>query len=120
MNQEEHNTQCAIFRWVETEIVRHPELAFMFSTLNGVRLTIGTAKKAKAAGNKKGVPDIWLPVKRGICSGLVIELKREIGGVVSKEQKEWLAFLNDQGFKAVVRRGFIAAITEIQNYLTGV
>ena len=91
----------------------------MFSTLNGVRLTIGQATKAKRSGNKKGVPDIWLPVKRGKFSGLVIELKREIGGVVLKEQKEWLAFLNKQGYNAVVCRGFMAAITEIQNYLTG-
>jgi len=118
MKQEEYDTQCAVFKWELTERVRHPELKFMFSTLNGVRLTVGGAVKAKKAGNKKGVLDIWLPVKRGKYSGLVIELKKEIGGVVSKEQKEWIAFLNEQGFMAVVCRGFVETVTEIKTYLS--
>jgi hypothetical protein len=119
MKQEEHDTQCEIFRWAETEMVRHPELKYMFSTLNGVRLNIGQAVKAKKAGNKKGVPDIWLPVKRGQYSGLVIELKKAVGGTVSKEQANWLGFLGGQCYRAVVRHGFMDAITEIIDYLKG-
>ena len=118
MKQEEHDTQCALFRWELTERVRHPELKYMFSTLNGIKLTIGQAVKAKKAGNKKGVLDIWLPVKRGQYSGLIIELKKEVGGTVSKEQKEWIVFLNEQGFKAVVCRGFMETVSELLAYLS--
>jgi hypothetical protein len=116
MKQEEHETQCEIFRWAETEIVRHPELKYMFSTLNGVRLNIGQAVKAKKAGNKKGVPDIWLPVKRGQYSGLVIELK-SMTGTASDEQLEWIAFLQAQGYRACLCFGFMESVNTIKGYL---
>jgi len=118
--QEEYHAQCAIFDWANLEVNRLPDLEFMFSTLNGVRLTIGQATKAKRSGNKKGVPDIWLPAKRDKYSGLIIELKKVKGGVVSKEQKRWIEYLRTQGYCALVCRGSEVAIAEIKYYLAGV
>jgi hypothetical protein len=89
----------------------------LFATLNGVKLPIGLAKKMKFAGNKKGVPDLWLPVRRGRHSGLVIELKKEVGGKVTPEQKVWLAKLKGEGFCACVCNGFTETINKLESYL---
>jgi hypothetical protein len=96
----------------------YPDLRYLFSTLKGVRLPIGLAKKAKAAGNKRGVPDIWLPVRRGKYAGLVIELKHG-DNKPSDEQLDWLKFLNSQGFCAALAWGADEAISLIERYLDG-
>lgn len=71
----EYDHQCALFDWADMNLGRYPDLVYMFSTLNGVRLPIGLAKKVKRAGMKKGVPDVWLPVPRGQFLGMVFEMK---------------------------------------------
>ena len=117
-NDEEYNSQVALFEWAEHNIVKYPDLEFMFSTLNGVKLPIGLAVKMKKAGNKKGVPDIWLPVPRGFnYCGMVIELKKEKGGTVSKEQKVWLKKLSDGGWCSCVCEGFKEAQEKVEWYL---
>lgn len=112
--------QTCIFTFAQRNEHIYPELKYMTGSLNGVKLSIGAAKKAKAQGLKKGFPDIFLPVKRNGYSGLFIELKRLKGSYATPEQKEFLKFLNEQGFKAVVCKGHKAAIEEIENYLKGV
>ena len=64
------------------------------------------------------MPDIVLPVARGENHGLYIELKI-IGNRPSKEQKEWLKLLKEQGYRAVVCYGSEEAIKEIETYLGG-
>ena len=71
----------------------------------------------KRQGMRPGVPDISLPVKTEQYGGLFIELKKEVGGKVSDPQKDWIKFLNEQGYRAVVCYGWINAVTEIKNYL---
>ena len=115
--QEEYHAQVAIFEWSYHNETKYPDLEYLFSTLNGVRLPIGLAKKVKRAGNKKGVPDIWLPIARDEHKGLIVELKREKGGTVSPEQKKWLKKLNMEGFCAVVCYGSEQAIQTIERYL---
>lgn len=112
----EHDEQVTIFSWAALQEKRYPQLKFMFSTLNGVRLTIGQARKAKSSGNKRGVPDIVLPVKNDSYNGLWIELK--VGkNRPSKEQKEYISFLNNQGYYAKVVYGASSAIKLIIKYL---
>ena len=113
----EYQEQVIVFQWANLHLNRYPELELLHASLNGVKLTIGQAMKAKRSGMIKGVPDISLPIKRGEYSGLYIELKRIKGGVVSKEQKRWLALLAEQGFRAVVCNGADSAIAEIKTYL---
>jgi hypothetical protein len=47
--------------------------------------------KNKNMGVKKGVPDLTIVHSRGV---LYIEMKKIKGGLVSKEQKEWIRDLN--------------------------
>jgi len=115
----EFQEQCEIFIFAQimVDTGQHPELALLNGSLNGVRLNIGQAVKAKRAGMKRGFPDIFLPVARGGYHGLFIELKRIKGGVVSPYQKQWLNDLTDQGYFACVCRGADAANRLLVKYL---
>ena len=84
----ESDEQISLFAWAELNKGRYPELKLLNGSMNGVRLTIGQAVKAKRCGMKKGYPDLFLPVKRGEHNGLFIELK--VGeNKPSPEQLEW-------------------------------
>ena len=113
----EYQEQCTIFEWCELMSAKYPMLKYCHSSLNGVKLTIGQAHKAKLSGMKKGVPDIFLPYNNGEYTGLFIELKRVKQGVVKPEQKDFIAYLNSQGYKAVVCKGSTDAILTLKEYL---
>ncbi len=117
----EHSEQCVVFEWLKFCKLDGAELAF--SSLNGVRLPIGLAVKAKKAGMKPGVPDIFVPVPRRWYDGayqycgLFIEMKREKNGRLSQEQIDWRAALEGRGYRVVVAKGAQAAIDAIKEYL---
>jgi hypothetical protein len=113
----EHDEQVAVFEWAALNEGRSPELALLFATFNGVRISIGAAVKAKAAGNKRGVPDIFLPVARLGKHGLWIEMKVS-GGRLSPEQKAWHANLRSQGYHVEVCWTWLEAVNAIETYLT--
>jgi hypothetical protein len=110
----EHQEQVKLIQWCNA----HPVADCIFSSQAGVRTTIGTANKAKAEGMRKGVPDLFLPVPAGGFHGLFIELKRVKNAKPSKEQQDWIEFLNKQGYFAIVCYGADEAIAVIQRYLT--
>lgn len=113
----EYDDQKAIFDWASLIESKYPELELLHGSLNGVRLTIGQSVKAKKAGMKKGFLDISLPVKNKTYSGLYIELKREIGGIVSNDQKKWIKLLQKYGNFACVCKGREAAKEIILKYI---
>ena len=124
-NSDEFNIQCQIFEWAELKQVQLPELALLNGSLNGIRLTIGNAVKAKRIGMKKGYPDLFLPVARGGYFGLYIELKPKWRGIKkrqrpkpTKEQVWWLQELAKQGYSCHHVNGYEAAISVIEQYLT--
>ena len=109
--------QAKIFKWAEHYALENKLIKVLNGSLNGVRLSIGQATKAKRTGMKKGFPDIFLPVPKNDYHGLFIELKREFSGTVSKEQKIWLLALNRQRYLAMVCKGSDDAINLIKQYL---
>lgn len=108
--------QC-LMRWAEWARGKYPELKLLYHIPNEGKRSIATGGKLRAEGLRKGVPDICLPVPRGRYHGLYIELKRLKGGRTSPEQKQWLSDLQAVGHRAVVCNGWVAAKTEIENYL---
>lgn len=67
----------------------------------------------KREGMSPGFPDLMIPALM-----LYVEMKRQKGAksVVSKEQKDWIAYLNTlPGQKAVVAYGAKDAIEQIEN-----
>jgi len=63
-----------------------------------------TAMKMKMEGQSKGFPDLFIPELK-----LFIEMKRQKGGVLSQDQKDWIAYLNTIGYDAHVCKGAEAA-----------
>lgn len=113
----EYAEQAALFQRAQLYARQYPELQFLNGSLNGVRLTIGQAVKCKKIGMRKGYPDVFLPVKRGVYSGLYIELKRIKGGSIQPEQREWREFLLSQGYAHLFCKGADEAWKVILEYL---
>ena len=115
----EYFHQVHIFQFAEIMQVQYPELRLLNGSLNGVRLSIGQAVKAKRAGMKAGFPDIFLPVARSPYNGLFIELKKKSGSPITKEQKAWIEDLVKQGYCAMVCRGADMVKAILIQYLRG-
>ena len=92
--------------------------ALYCASAGGVRTSMKQAIKMKATGYVKGVPDLQIFEPMGNYHGLLIEIK-DIKGVVSKEQKEWISQLNKRGYYATYSRGFDATIKVIDDYFKG-
>ena len=114
--RDEHAEQVALFRWADIAQVRYPELALLYAIPNGGHRHIQVARKLKAEGVKRGVPDICLPAPRGDWCGLYIEMKTA-RGTVSKVQRGWLKALQGQGHRVAVCRGWEPARLFIVEYL---
>lgn len=114
----EMDEQIAVFEYAHYAAKQDPRWKLLFATMNGVRVSIGLARKMKRAGNRPGVPDLFLPVVGYAgCPGLWIELKRLKGGVLSDDQKWWHAALAMQNYQVRVAKGAAAAISLIKEYL---
>jgi len=120
--QGEFEEQVKVIEWANMNLKRYPCLKFLHASLNGVRLTIGQAVKAKRGGLKKGVPDLFLP-KRARCdtlevvySGLYIEMKYG-KNLLSAGQIAWARHLNHEGYRVETCYTAKAAIKVIEEYL---
>lgn len=108
--------QAALMEWAEYNSARFPELKYLHHIPNGGKRDKREAARLKKQGVKAGVPDLCLPVPRGKYHGLYIELKAEKGRPTAT-QKNWIAYLNQTGYKAVICRGFEHARETIVEYL---
>lgn len=113
----EAEEQTSFFQWLYLKSVKHPELKYAFAIPNGGSRHRLEAKNLKAQGVKSGVPDIFLPLARKGKHGLFIEMKRRKNSHTSPEQKEYLAYLQSQGYEAKVCKGLDDAIALTEDYL---
>ena len=109
----EHLEQVTLITWYR----RTYKNDLLVAVPNGGKRHIKTALAMKQEGVSKGFPDLFLPVPNSKSHGLFIEMKRQKGGTVSKEQKAWLEYLNSVGYQAVVCKGFLEAKEVIECYL---
>ena len=115
----EADEQKLLFGWMEYEEVKYPELKLAFHIVNEGRRSYRAGAELKKQGMRPGVPDICLPVPRGIYGALYIEMKRPKGGRTTEEQRWWIENLNAAGNYAVVCHGFDEARDVIIEYLSG-
>lgn len=73
----------------------------IFAVPNGGHRGIREAGRLKAEGVSAGVPDLYIPAWH-----VWVEMKRRKGGSVSKEQKDWHAYLCEIGDTVLVCKGF--------------
>lgn len=122
-NKDEHIEQVKLFQFLRLLSAQYPALQFVFAIPNesygGGRYAMLRGKYFKAEGRKRGVPDIFVPIPSKGYHGLFIEMKKpkHLKPSISKEQKQYLKFLNKQGYKAIVCYGFEHAKQVICDYL---
>ena len=123
MKHIEYLEQCKVFEWAFYNSKKYPALEFMFASQSGEKFKSALqGARAKKAGMRAGVPDIFLPYPNNEYAGLFIELKRPIvkgesKPVISDSQHKYLLYLASVGYKAIVCYGANDAIVEILNYL---
>lgn len=116
IKRSEFTEQCAIFSWAQYNEEEYPALKYINASLSGMYFPMNLAMQAKRSGMKKGVPDINLPYHNGTFSGLYIELKYG-RNKASKEQLEWIEWLEQNKYYACVAYGAEEAVYIIQKYL---
>lgn len=112
----EFKSQCALIQWLGYEQKKYPELAYLYAIPNDIRTTPQRAARAKAMGMRSGVPDLCLPVPRGLFHGLYIEMK-SIDGQPSPSQRDFLQFLGSVGYATAVCRSAPEARDKVLHYL---
>lgn len=116
MQQHEEHEQMALIQWAELEKGAYPVLGRLFHIPNGGHRNKATAGRLKAAGVKKGVPDLCLPVPLGGYAGLYIEMKYG-ANKPTPEQRDWIDFLSSAGYRVDVCYGCEDAIRAIMRYI---
>lgn len=114
----EHQEQSAVITWWGHVHKRYglPEKA-LFAIPNGGARDIITGAKLKREGVRKGVLDLELVVASKGYHGLFLEMK--VGdNKPSPDQKEYIEYLTQAGYKATVHWSSHSAIAEISDYLS--
>ena len=107
VNYTEHHIQCGVIRWARLQAATAPYLARLHAIPNGGRRNPREAVRLKAQGVTPGVPDLCLPRAAHGFHGLYMETKAPAlpgkpGGRLSADQKDWQAYLTEEGYYAVV------------------
>jgi len=92
----EHQEQSGFVHWFRHNFPR----TLIFAIPNGEHRAISVAKRLKAEGVVRGIPDLFIP-----ALGVWIEMKRAEGGRLSKEQRETIRYLESIGHTVIVGRG---------------
>ena len=127
----ETDEQQAVIRWWSLHCTKYGiPLNCLFSVPNGSHLA-GDAKqraiqmaRLKREGLRAGCPDLMLAVPKWsgqyvLFHGLMVEMKRRIGGKPSPEQLDFADMLRKQGYNVVIAQGSDEAIRAITGYLEG-
>ena len=116
LSEAQHQTN--VFKWAAQPSIRgqYPELKLLFHIPNGGSRDVVEGAHLKAQGVKSGVPDLCLPVARGNCHGLYIEMKTETGRS-SPEQDWWGYELHVQGYYWEICHGWKSAVRTLEWYL---
>jgi hypothetical protein len=92
----EHVEQREFVAWFRREF---PTVRILAVPNGGYRGKV-TAQRMKLEGVEPGVPDLFVP-----GWALWIEMKRQKGGSVSMEQKDWMMYLQRVGYTCWVAKG---------------
>ena len=107
----EHDLQVGL-----VELIREVAPEILFSATNGgVRLSMNQAKRMKAAGYLKGVPDLLFFEPRHGFHGLALELKAK-RGKISPIQRERIEEVRLRGWKAEIAFGWDQSIHVLREY----
>lgn len=112
----EDTEQITVIEWARLCQQKHPELRLLHHVPNGGSRNKLEAIKLKQMGVLAGVADLHLPVRKGIYSGLYIEMKYD-GGRLQDSQKDFLRAAAQYGNFCTVCYGATEAIKVLQEYV---
>lgn len=117
MSENQH--QAFVIKWSQQAAIRRkwPELCLLFHIPNERICSAQQGANLKRMGVKRGVPDLCLPVARGIYQGLFIEMKTKTG-TPTEDQKWWGERLKEQGYMWDVCKGWESAVRLLEAYLS--
>lgn len=120
---QEPEEQIAFIEYCETVGIK------VVSTQNGMYLPrnkggeqfniFGYMNRQKKMGLQKGFPDLVILARNESKTNecLFLEMKRQKGGKISDEQKEWIQYLDEHDYSVGVAEGCDAAIRILNKYL---
>ena len=94
------------------------------STQNGFKMPkagfnyVAYSNSLKKMGLSKGFPDLIVFALISQSDILFIEMKRLKGGTLQEEQKEWIQWLDENGYTVAVAKGADSAIRILEKYST--
>ena len=104
----EHSEQVGFINWFRSQ---YPEI-LIFAIPNGEKRAISVAKRLKAEGVVRGVPDLFIP-----AWNLWIEMKRVSGGRLSTDQKQMISYLENIGHTVIIGKGATDASQNIRKFM---
>ena len=113
----ETDEQIAFVEYLEARNIKFTAIPNGF--VAGGKNKFALIRKLKAEGLQNGFPDLMIFQKSGKHDLLFLEMKRQEGGSLSDEQKEWIDFLDQSGFCVAVAKGCDHAISILENYMRG-
>lgn len=115
MTEAQH--QMAFIKWSQQPQIREkwPELKLMYHIPNERKCTPQQGRMFRLMGVRRGVPDLHLPVARGLYHSLYIEMKRP-GERTSDDQDWWQAELMRKGNAVMTCWGWEDAVRAIEWY----
>lgn len=114
----EEQEQAAVIEWRDLMVPQFPDLEDLIHIPNGGWRSKPEAVRLKRIGVKPGVSDLFLPAPVGKYHGLWIEMKRQQGGRLRPDQKDWLDRMNRKGYLALRADGAEEACEILYKYLT--
>lgn len=114
----EKNIQSLFFGWRNTHKRDYPILNSIFAVPNGIWTFKSVAVSQVRQGLTAGIPDVIClsPSIDGLFHGLLIEFKNE-QGEVTDEQKFFLSFFADLGYRTSICRRWEDAADVVNTYL---
>lgn len=112
----EHENQAAFFDLLELNKNKYPFLKWIFAIPNGGHRQIVTAVKLKREGVRRGIFDVFICLPFAGKSGMFLEFK-SAKGRLTKEQSEFRAFAELNGYATAVCRSWREAAREVEKYL---
>lgn len=105
----ESDEQIGFLNWFEAQF----RGVMIFHIPNGGHRAMSVAKKMMEEGVKAGVPDLFVPEWR-----LWIEMKRQSGGRLSQDQRDWIEYLEGVGYAVIVGYGATDASRKVLEWLS--
>jgi len=106
---------------IQKVVVHHIKSYFpgvIFTCAPAVAKSARQGKENKLMGYQKGWPDLFFALPRKGYNGLFIELKTDRGSV-QPEQRDLIERLNALGYKAIICRSDVEAISAFEDYQKG-